>query len=77
MKLPIAIIRMEEHKIAICNDYLINVGHTFDECCKYIDTFYNILVYNSSYKICPLTKANTCVFGILYKISEHDCKINY
>ena len=42
---PIAILRMEGHIIAIYIDDLINVGHTFDECCKNIDASINLLQY--------------------------------
>ena len=41
----IAILRMEGHITAIYIDDLINVGHTFDECCKNIDACINLLQY--------------------------------
>ena len=45
MKPPIAILKMEGHIIAIYIDDLINVGHTFDECCKNFDACINLLQY--------------------------------
>ena len=45
MKPPVAVLRMEGHIIAICIDDLINVGHTFDECCKNTDACINLLQY--------------------------------
>ena len=36
---------MEGHIIAIYIDDLINVGHTFDECCNNIDACINLLQY--------------------------------
>ena len=36
---------MEGHIIALYIDDLINVGHTFDECCKNIDACIKLLQY--------------------------------
>ena len=45
MKSPFAVLRMEGHTIIIYIDDLINVGDTFDECCKNIDACINFLQY--------------------------------
>ena len=72
----IAILRMERHITAIYIWWVTHLMNVVKTWCLH-KPFTLSRFYNSSYKICPWTKANTWVFGISYKFSEPDCKINY